>query len=172
MTRIENQPGQNRFERAWDQWDDALEKGKEPKQLLSDLPSESIMQLLAGAGQERRYERDLLATEAMNRLVKARRRIDDSTKEVADLIHDVKEQGDKTRQDVHKTEEVVARLQGAETLGVNSAQEITAHSASDLVENLMSVVSRAAAALQRLEDVRRSDLERELGSDDEDEGGR
>lgn len=164
--------GQNRFERVWNEWDAAVEKGKEPRELLSEFSSEKIMQLLAGAGNERRYERDILATEAMNRLVKARRRIEESTQEVADLVHEVQEQGQKTREDVHATEDVVGRLQGSERVGVSTPQEITAHSASDLVENLMSVVGRTVAALERLEEVRGNDLERALGGDAEDEGDR
>lgn len=161
--------GQNRFARAWNEWDEGVEEGKQPTDMLAELPSEKIMQLLAGAGRERRYERDILATEAMNRLAKARRRVEGSTKEVADLVRSLEDQGEKTRHDVHATEEVVARLQGSESLGVDSPQEITAHSASDLVDNLMSVVGRTLAALERLEDVRRSDLERALGSEEEED---
>lgn len=172
MTDEQEGSGQNRFARVWNEWDRAVEGGKQPKEMLADFSSEKIMQLLAGAGNERRYERDILATEAMNRLVKARRRIEESTNEVAGLIREVEAQGEKTRKDVHATEEVVARLQGSKNLGVDSPQEITAHSASDLVENLMSVVDRTVAALQRLEEVRGSDLERALGHEEEDKGGR
>lgn len=167
MTQDESQEGGNRFARAWNEWDDRIEEGKKPGEMLSDFSSEKIMRLLAGAGKERRYERDILATEAMNRLIKARHRIEGSTREVSDLVQDVQEQAQKTRESVHDTEEVVARLQGNEALGVQSPQEITAHSASDLVEILMSAVERAGAALGRLEDVREGDLERALGSDDD-----
>lgn len=168
MTSKEKGAGGNRFARAWSEWDAGLEEGKQPQEMISELPSEKIMQLLAGAGNERRYERDILATEAMNRLVKARQRIENSTSEVAELIHDVEEQADKTRRDVHATEAVVKRLQGSDDDTVKSPQELTAHSASDLVETLMSTVEKANAAMQRLQDVRRGDLERALGTRDDD----
>lgn len=159
----------NRFERSWEEWDERIGDGAQPREMLADLSSEKIMQLLAGAGSERRYERDILATEVMNRLVRARHNVDDSMENVADLLGDVQSQGQRTREDVHKTEEVVARLQGSEALGTDSAQELTAHSASAIVETLIAGIERATSALERLEKVRKNDLERALGSDEEDD---
>lgn len=164
--------GGNRFERAWAEWDDKLEDGKEPPELLAELPSEKILQLLAGAGKERRYERDLLATEAMNRLGRARRGLDEAADEVAELVKDVEAKGEKVRENVHDTEEVVARLQGSEKLGGNTPQEITAHHASILVENLMDMLGRADSALERLEDARRKDVQRALGGEEDEDPGR
>lgn len=57
----------------WREWDEATRRGQRPDQILPRLTDEQIIDLLMSLESERRVERDVLATEAHNRLVRRRR---------------------------------------------------------------------------------------------------
>ncbi|MEA3199908.1 MAG: hypothetical protein QOE90_1336 [Thermoplasmata archaeon] len=66
-----------RFERLWTQWQERVARGESPAAFLPTLPDEDVVGLLAGAPDTctTGLTRNLLATEAMNRLRRAHRAI-------------------------------------------------------------------------------------------------
>lgn len=77
-----------RFEKQWEAWFERARRGPSPTLVVSTLSDEQLIGLLAGAPSERRLERNILATEALNRLAAARRGLVEATEAVAqDLAH-------------------------------------------------------------------------------------
>ena len=60
----------------WAHWDAAVGQGRSPADVLAALPDASIVEMLRAADRQGRdYERDLLAVELGNRLVRLRREL-------------------------------------------------------------------------------------------------
>jgi hypothetical protein len=66
-----------RFERLWTAWQERIARGESPGVFLPTLPDEDIVELLASAPDTDalRLTRNVIATEALNRLARARRAI-------------------------------------------------------------------------------------------------
>ena len=76
-----------RFEARWQRWDEDVRNGVSPPELLARLSDETMLELLAsGGGAERRYERNVLATEILNRLRRLRRDLAEATAEAVGAI--------------------------------------------------------------------------------------
>lgn len=61
----------------WAQWDAEVAGGRNPADLLADLPDEVIVEMLRTADRRGRdYERDLLMVELGNRVVRLRREVE------------------------------------------------------------------------------------------------
>lgn len=71
-----------RFEALWAAWDEGSARGCDPAARLPLLSDEEVVELLAGAPESRRNERNLLATEALNRMTRTRRAL-------VEVAHDV-----------------------------------------------------------------------------------
>lgn len=67
--------GMKRYERLWTDWDRSIQSGKSAEEVIEELSDETILELLAGASAERRFERNLLLTTAQNRMVSQKRAI-------------------------------------------------------------------------------------------------
>lgn len=58
-----------RFEKLWRRWDQRVAAGTPPVELLRDAKDEDLVEILAGESRlDRRYARDIIATEMLNRL--------------------------------------------------------------------------------------------------------
>jgi hypothetical protein len=59
----------DRFAQLWDEWDGRLREGEDVVSFLEAAKDEELIELLAGESvRERKYERDIVATEILNRL--------------------------------------------------------------------------------------------------------
>lgn len=72
-----------RFEKLWDAWERQARRDGPPTLVVSTLSDEDLIGLLAGAPTDRRLERNVLATEAINRLAAARRGLVEATEAAA-----------------------------------------------------------------------------------------
>lgn len=76
-----------RHENRWSRWEEAIEAGKTPEEILPFLEDETIIELLASGNPERRrYELNILATELTNRLVRFRRLVDQASRHTQDSL--------------------------------------------------------------------------------------
>lgn len=69
----------------WEMWDESLRQGARAHEILPHLSDETLIQLLMAA-EPARTERDIVATELGNRLVRRRRSLREACEEVADAI--------------------------------------------------------------------------------------
>lgn len=77
-----------RFERLWSEWEAKLAGGAPADSLLSSLTDEDIIELLAGApdAEHRRVARNVLATEALNRMSRGRHAIARMASDVSETL--------------------------------------------------------------------------------------
>ena len=58
-----------RFEKLWSRWDERVAAGTPPVELLREAKDEELIEILAGESRlDRKYARDIIATEMLNRL--------------------------------------------------------------------------------------------------------
>lgn len=58
-----------RFGRLWPEWDRRVAAGEKPKAMLREAKDEDLIEILAGESRlDRKYARDIIATEILNRL--------------------------------------------------------------------------------------------------------
>lgn len=74
---------------AWREWDDAIRQGQRPSDILPLMSDERIIDLLMALPSERRVERDVLAAEAHNRLVRRRRALRQVLRDATDALERV-----------------------------------------------------------------------------------
>jgi hypothetical protein len=64
-----DQGDDNRFGSLWKEWDERVAAGKLPVDLLREAKDEDLIEILAGESRlDRKYARDIIATEMLNRL--------------------------------------------------------------------------------------------------------
>lgn len=60
---------EGRFGRLWAEWDRRVDAGERPEDILDEAKDEDLVEVLAGESDvDRRYTRDIIATELLNRL--------------------------------------------------------------------------------------------------------
>lgn len=58
-----------RFGKLWTDWDARVDRGETPAEILRDAKDEDLVEVLGGeSGRDRKYARDIIATELLNRL--------------------------------------------------------------------------------------------------------
>lgn len=58
-----------RFGKLWADWDDRIDRGESPTKILLDSKDEDLVEVLGGESElNRKYARDIIATELLNRL--------------------------------------------------------------------------------------------------------
>ena len=58
-----------RFGRLWKEWDASIARGESPQNILREAKDEDLIEILAGESDvDRRYARDVIATELLNRV--------------------------------------------------------------------------------------------------------
>lgn len=160
----------DRARALWREWDEATRQGRPPTEILSRLTDEQIIDLLMALDSDRRYERDVLAAEAHNRLVRRRRELRQIVREATESVERV------VRAMLGAWPEVVATERDArevlESDDSPSAQEVADQ--TKLMHGLVGVVretlGEASAASERLRDFERAIRLRVDMLDDEDDG--
>lgn len=98
----------------WAEWDAQIGLGESPGAFLSRLSDEAIIELLATAApSKRRYELDIIATEALNRMAQSRRELDSATDAVAAATRGVRAASDRSTR-VGEMEDAVEAAEEAE----------------------------------------------------------
>lgn len=146
-----------RYERLWNTWDEEIHRGTTPKDFLETLTDEQLVGMLSTArdiGQStRRYERNLILTEALNRMVRTRRSRAALARGAAEFARDVRQQADHSAALVHQTEGVVEMLAGDEE--DRTAEEVervrVAHDASARIEEVRAAALEAERRARELE---------------------
>ena len=130
--------GLKRYERLWNEWDLRVRAGESPEAMLQDMPDETLMELLAAATSERRFERNLLLTTAQNRLARQKRAILRSERETADAVADAEES---VKRASDATQDVRDRL-------VDLGEEDAARHAAEEADAAVDAVTRAGDAVR------------------------
>lgn len=103
-----------RFGKLWTEWDARIERGESPAEILKDSKDEDLVEVLGGESvHDRKYARDIIATELLNRLHSRATKHPPAAKAAeasAKLAHDAAQEGQ-------------AAIHGAEKLLKSSGQE-------------------------------------------------
>lgn len=65
----ESMDDEARFGKLWREWDSRVDRGEAPRAILKDAKDEDLVEILGGESDtDRKYARDIIATELLNRL--------------------------------------------------------------------------------------------------------
>lgn len=121
-----------RFGRHWAKWDAARAAGRQPHEFLGEISDESLAELLASAGVERRYEKDVIAVELQNRLRRRKARVADAVEETMELHATL----DEVVQSTHEAVADTARHVDALVKGEAEPSDAMAKRAEDALEGI------------------------------------
>lgn len=112
-----------RFEGTWRAWDAHARAGERAVDLLLRLSDESLIELLASAGDGRRYERNLIATEILNRMRWLRRELSETASLADEAVEESRRAAAAAAQSVHESEAENLEHGAAHAARVAAAQE-------------------------------------------------
>ena len=108
----------DRFARQWERWDEAVRSREDAGPYLAAAKDEELVELLAGeSDRDRKYERDIVATEIANRLARRNRGLPQGAEDVlrsAEAAYKAAAEGQKA---IH-TAEAILKASGEQELGV------------------------------------------------------
>lgn len=136
-----------RFGRLWSRWDARLAKGESPQDILRDAKDEDLVEILAGESKaDRKYARDVIATELLNRLRARSRRqpaAAAAAEESARSAHKAAQEGQEA---IHRAEGIL-KHSGEWDLGASVSA--SAYRSLDATEAAFSAAKDSAASLQQ-----------------------
>lgn len=158
-----------RFEGRWRMWDDIIRRGERPADFLPRLSDESVVELLAsGDPAERRFELNLLATELLNRLSRARRLLHEADALADKYLGAAMEQADVAAQIVHEATDAMKAHLAVQQDPIDH-EALKARNASVAIERLRSTIHDTRMARDKLrEAAREARLHERLRDPDED----
>lgn len=140
----------DRARASWREWDEAVRAGRRPADILPTLSDEQIIDLLMSLESERKLERDVLATEAHNRLVRRRRALRRLATEASEAFQRVRDAMARAWPEVEATaREAQQVLKGNAPQSVGDVAEQTGHMAR-LVDTVRGALIEATTAADRL----------------------
>lgn len=141
----------HRYRRLWERWDGAVAAGRRPHEFLQEVSDESLIELLAGATEQRQYERDLIATELKNRMVRLHKAMKRATDEVVATVNLLTDAVLDAEDIVHGVETAAeAHRQGIPEANEDLLAE-AAHEASATIENVALRTDHAGEKSKELE---------------------
>lgn len=106
-----------RFEKLWKRWDERVAAGTPPVDLLREAKDEDLIEILAGESRlDRKYARDIIATEMLNRLHKRGTSQHPGAKTVEDSARDAHEAAKDGQEAIHHAEGIL-KANGQVALG-------------------------------------------------------
>lgn len=155
----------DRFAELWVEWDERVRTIKDVPAYLAEAKDEDLIELLAGAtGRERKYERDVVATEIMNRLGRRHNDLPAAAAQVlssAEAAYDAAARGQKA---IH-TAESILKASGQTALGVDvsasayaslDTTKLAFEAAQQNSADVQAVVSQSRVAHRLAEDAART----------------
>lgn len=107
----------DRFAKSWDQWDKSVRTRADIPRFLKEASDEDLVELLAGASKtDRKYERDIVATEILNRLGRRHRDLPAAAAEVLESAEAAYQAAAEGQRAIHMAEGIL-KATGQETLG-------------------------------------------------------
>lgn len=167
-----------RFGRLWSEWDARVDAGEAPMSILKEAKDEDLIEVLGGESPlDRKYARDIIATELLNRLHTRSTKHPAAAKAAqasAKLAHDAASEGQVA---IHAAEELL-KASGEFELGDSVSQSAYASldaskaafdAAREHADSLHQTLSQSRVGGELAEDAARaaregSDLTRELGA--------
>lgn len=150
-----------RFGKLWEEWDDRIESGEAPAVILRDAKDEDLVELLGGESlQDRKYVRDVIATELLNRL-RARSTHPPAAASVATRsAQDAHEEAQKGQEAIHRAEGIL-KHSGQWDLGASISA--SAYRSLDATQAAFEAAENSATAIQ--ESLARSRVAAELADE-------
>lgn len=138
----------DRFASSWERWDKKAQDGHSPAALLRSAKDEELLELLAGiCGEERQYERDIVAVEIQNRLAQRNRALPSGADEVLEATSVAYEAAAKGQLAVH-TAEGILKASGDVELG--AAVSASAIASLDTTKLAQAAAQEHAATVQAM----------------------
>ena len=161
----------DRFAELWSRWDERVRTRADVPSFLAQATDEDLIELLAGAtGRDRKYERDVVATEIMNRLGRRHNDLPAAAAQVlssAEAAYDAAARGQKA---IH-TAESILKASGETDLGIDvsasayaslDTTKLAFEAAQQNSADVKAVVSQSRVAHRLAEDAART---ADLGTD-------
>lgn len=149
------------FQALWESWDAARASGRSPDDVLYDISDDCLIELLAGAGSERAYEKDLIRTELRNRLARRDRNLREAAKHADTMVDRLEDVVEHTRDEAVETEmlargaaELDTKVEGvaeqAETTAIAAESALLAAQEAERVSGRIAAAANAARPRVRI----------------------
>ena len=136
----------DRFGAHWAAWDAHEAAGEDMRAYLSDASDETLLELLGGeSARDRRYARDIVATELLNRLHRRRSRLPVGAEAVVSSATAARRAAQAGQASIHTAEELL-RASGEEELG--NAVSDSAYASLDASSHALEVAEAHAAEVK------------------------
>lgn len=151
----------------WTKWDQSVTSGRTPADFLGDISDESLIQLLLTCPTGKAHERDIVATETFNRMLRTRERLKEVDRTVGEAAARLTEAVERAEPAVHATERIAKREKKGkiEMMDPEEAIEI-AHKASEVIEEVVALKEASREAAEKLSEFRKERLQTGRGGDD------
>lgn len=167
----------SRFGKTWAEWDKRVDNGEAPASILRDAKDEDLVEVLGGESpSDRRYVRDIIATELLNRL-RSRSKHPAAAESAANSALRARDAAEEGQEAIHRAERLL-KASGQVELGsavsasayasLDASQEAF-KAARDHAESLQQTLAQSRAGGQLAEDAARAaetgtDITRDLGA--------
>ena len=158
----------DRFAQRWQTWDACVHGRADAATFLKSAKDEELLELLAGASdKDRKYERDVVATEIQNRLAQRAKEHPEGAEQVFRAAYAAYEAAAKGQKALH-TAEGILKASGDMDLGVNvsasatlslDATKLAMEAAQAHVAELQAAQAQSRIAEQLVEDAAQAALE-------------
>lgn len=136
-----------RFARMWTEWDEKAGDRKDVPHYLRGAKDEDLVELLASSSQkDRKYERDVIATEILNRLHRRHRDLPSAADAVLESAEAAYHAASAGQQAIH-TAEGILKAQGDEELGTEVSA--SAYESLDTTKAAFEAAQRNSKDVQR-----------------------
>lgn len=136
-----------RFGKLWREWDARVDRGEAPGTILKDAKDEDLVEILGGeSAKDRKYARDIIATELLNRLYSRTREHPSAAKAAeasARRAHDAAKEGQAA---IHEAEGLL-KTSGQKELGDSVSS--SAYATLDASKAALDDVEKHAASLEQ-----------------------
>lgn len=137
----------SRFGRLWASWDERIAQGEPPGEILRDAKDEDLIEILAGeSGEDRKYARDVIATELLNRLRTRSTQQPAAATAAADSAQSAHKTAQESQEAIHRAEGIL-KHSGQWDLGASVSA--SAYRSLDATEAAFTAAKDSAESLQK-----------------------
>lgn len=135
-----------RFGKLWEWWDARIAVGETPARILRDAKDEDLIELLGGeSAQDRKYARDVIATELLNRTRARSTRQPAAASAAADSAGSAHEEARRSQGAIHEAEAI---LKGSGQWDLGASVSASAYRSLDATAAAFAAAKASAESLQ------------------------
>lgn len=136
-----------RFGKHWVAWDARIAKGEPPKEFLRDAKDEDLLELLGGeSSKDRKYERDIIVTELLNRLRTRSTQQPAAASAAVESAQNAHEAAQEGQEAIHRAEGI---LKGSGEWDLGASVSASAYRSLDATQAAFTAAKDSAQSLQK-----------------------